>query len=354
MECVTLKDRKVGDGHETVFLAEIGSIFNHSKDEAKRLIKAAADANVDFLKGEILHSPDFSLDDEYVFSYQCGPEEKTKSESHREIVKRKVNPLDFYRDIFEYSRKLGLEFIVSVYDLESIYFLEDIQPAAVKIASSNINHEPLIQVASEAGFPLIFDAGNTYLGEVGRAITWTNKYKAPGVIIQHHPGSGPALAETHNLKIMQTYKEAFKTPVGLSCHYIGDEMLYTAIGMGANTLEKPISFDPKKEDIDTVFSLHIEDLPKVVQKIKNSWKAIGTAPLPLKPDRNLDQRMGLVASNSLEVGDNIDFENIRFALPCRGISVEHWSVVKNKKINTSLQEGTPINWSDIDFGAHNP
>jgi sialic acid synthase SpsE len=137
--------------------------------------------------------------------------------------------------------------------------------------------------------------------------------------------------------------------VGLSCHYIGDEMLYTAIGMGANTLEKPLSFDPNKADIDTVFSLHIDELPAAMQKIKKCWQAIGSPTYPYREGRDLNQRMGLVARQDLYGGDTVDTGSVRFALPCRGISVEHWSLVHGRKLARSVTAGKPVHWSDIDF-----
>jgi sialic acid synthase SpsE len=349
MKPVIIDNTPIGDGHPTVFLAEIGSSFDHDMDQAKKMIQAASQAKADFLKGEILLNENFSLDDAYKFSYLHGDGQQKAEESHREIVKRKCNPKSFYEQVFQQAKDLDMAFILSVYDLESVWFAKDLGASAIKIAASNINHLPLIKAACETGLPLIFDLGNTYWDEIGRAVAWCRDFKAKGLILQHHPGSGPAQAAQHHLNIIDTYKRAFDVPVGLTCHYIGDEILYAAVGAGANTLEKPISFTPEKQDIDTVFAVQIQDLPDVVQKTKNAWQAMGSPVPRINPDRDLRQRMGLVADKDLAKGDRVDLTTMRFALPCQGISVEDWEKVLNKPVARDIPEGRPLSWEDIIF-----
>lgn len=353
MKPVIINNIPVGDGHPAVFLAEIGSSFDHDMDQAKKMITAAAHAKADFLKGEILLSENFSLDDAYQFSYLHGDGEKKATESHRQIVKRKCNPKSFYEEVFRHARDLGMDFILSVYDLEAVHFAKDLGASAIKIAGSNIDHFPIIQAACHTGLPLIFDLGNTYWDEIGRAIHWCRREGAAGIILQLHPGSGPARAGQHNLRIIETYKKAFDIPVGLTCHYIGDEILYAAVGAGANTLEKPISFNPDKADIDTVFAVHINDLESVIQKTKNAWEALGHPVPRINFERDLRQRMGLVADKNLSRGDRVDLTTIRFALPCQGISVADWETVLGKTIAGDIPEGRPVTWEDIVFEPEN-
>ena len=349
MNTLKIKDKTIGDGFRTVFMAELNSAFDQNIEEGKRMIKAASEAGSDFLKAEILRSTDIVLNDGSEYTYKFGFNGKQKTEKWYDIIKRKVNSLDFYKEMFEYSRSLGLEFVVSVYDLKSVEFLADMKAAAIKIPTSNINHLPLIQASSESGIPIIFDTGNSYMSEIGRAINWAEKYGAKGIIINHHPGASPAPAEIHNLNIMKTYKKAFGVPVGLSCHYMGDEILYTAIGMGANVLEKPISFNPSKADIDAIFALDIKDLKNVIQKIKSSWMSIGEIHRGYMPERILQQEKGIVANRDLQEGCKINVGNFNFAFPCKGISVEDWSKVAGKRLISSIKNGVPLKWSDVNF-----
>jgi sialic acid synthase SpsE len=340
----------VGDGYETVFMAEINSAFDHDLVEGKHMIKAAADAGCHFLKAEILCSTDIVLDDGSSYEYTYGNRGERTSERWYDIVLRKMNPLSFYEKMFSYSRSIGLEFVVSAYDIESVEFLADIAAAGIKIPSPILNHEPIIRAAARTGIPIIFDTSNAYLSDIGRALIWAEQYGASGVVLNQHPGGNPAPPEIHNLNIIRLLKKTFGVPAGLSCHYVGDEILYAAVGVGANVLEKPISFNPLKKDLDTIFSAHIDDLPNIVRKVRACWLALGTGEArSFIPTRNLDQRMGVVAKSNLVGGIQLTTDTCRFAWPCKGVSVEDWSKIEGRRLSRSVQSGIPIKWSDIDF-----
>jgi YD repeat-containing protein len=347
---VQLGSMPVGDGYETVFMAEINSAFDHDLIEGKRMVKAAADAGCHFLKAEILCSTDIVLDDGSSYEYAYGDQGQRTSERWFDIVQRKMNPLSFYEEMFGYSRSLGLEFVVSVYDIESVEFLADMAAAGIKIPSNILNHEPIIRAAARTGIPLIFDTNKAYLSDIGRALIWAEQYGATSVVINHHPGGNPAPASIHNLNIIRLLKRTFNVPAGLSCHYVGDEILYTAVGVGVNVLEKPISFDPLKKDLDTVFAVHINDLPEVVRKVRACWQALGTGEArSFIPGRYLDQWMGAVARCDMATGTLLTTDNCRFAWPCKGVSVEDWSKIEGRLLSRDLPAGTPVKWSDVDF-----
>lgn len=347
---IQLGSTPVGDDHETVFMAEINSAFDHDLVEGKRMIKAAAEAGCHFLKAEILCSTDIVLDDGSSYEYAYGNRGERTSERWYDIVRRKMNPMSFYEEMFGYSRSVGLEFVVSVYDIESVEFLADMAAVAIKIPSPILNHEPIIRAAARTSIPLIFDTAKAYLSDIGKALIWAEQYGASSVMLNHHPGANPAPANIHNLNIIRLFKRTFGVPAGLSCHYVGDEILYVAVGVGANVLEKPISFNPLKKDLDTVFAVHIDDLPEVVRKVRACWQALGTGEARLFiPDRNLDQWMGPVARYDMAAGTPLTTDNCRFAWPCKGISVEDWSKIEGRRLSRDLPAGTPVKWSDVEF-----
>src|SRR5439155_442176 len=146
-----------------------------------------------------------------------------------------------------------------------------------KIARDNINNVPLIRHAGKTGRPLIFDAGIVYLDEIARAVRLAQDAGAGGVVVNHHPGANPAPPEVHNMRVMQSYKEALRVPVGLACHYRGDEMLYVAVAMGANLLEKGVVDDPDRVEQDLVSAARLGEVNDIIRKVHNCWKAIGPA-----------------------------------------------------------------------------
>jgi sialic acid synthase SpsE len=151
------------------------------------------------------------------------------------------------------------------------------------------------------------------------------------------------------MRVMQTYKEALRIPVGLSCHYRGDEILYLAVGMGANLLEKGVVDDPDRSEQDLVSAAKLAELRDIVRKVDNCSRAIGQAPARHAEPRDLSVRKGLVARCAIRAGDVLGDENLSFAWPPVGISVAYWDLVSGHRAARDLKASEPVRWSDIQF-----
>jgi sialic acid synthase SpsE len=343
---VYIGDVPVGDDCPTVFLAEIGTFFNKDIDLALKLIKAAVDAGAPVVKSEILHNPDVCIKDSGLlvkYNYATG----SKTENYRALIERKVVPLERYRELYGYCKSLGVPFVASVYDVEGIDFFVEIGGAAIKIASHHMGNIPLVRYAAATGLPILLDTGRAYFWEVARMVRAAQEAGDGGVIVLHHPGVNPAPPEAHHMRVMQTYKEALNVPVGLTCHYRGDEMLYLAVGMGANLLEKGVVDNPDKEEMDLVSAAALDEVPDMVRKVRNCWLAIGEAPMRPKEPRDLSDRKGLVARRAIEAGEAIGYENVLFAWPPIGIPAENWDAVVGKPLTRALAANEVIGWGDV-------
>lgn len=346
MKPVAMDRVMVGDGYPTVFVAEIGTFFNKDLELAEAYVRAAVDAGAPVLKTEILHDADVCLKGtglrhEYRHATGVGVED------YRALIERKVVPLRDYRRLFGLCATLRVPLIATVYDVEGIDFLVEAGGAAIKIARDNINNVPLIRYAASTGRPIIFDAGLVYFDEVARAVRLAQDAGAGGVVVNHHPGANPADPEVHHMRVMQTYKEGLGIPVGLACHYRGDEILYLAVGMGANLLEKGVVDDPDRIEQDLVSAARLSDVATIVRKVNNCWKAIGRAPARHQEPRDLSVRKGLVAKRVIVEGEALGLDNVRFAWPPLGISVEYWDLLTSHRAARTIQADEVIGWSDL-------
>ena len=343
----------VGDGHPVVFMAETSTFFNKDVDLAMSYIKAASDAGVQIFKSEVLHDPEVCLRDTgLLFKYNHANGSHT--EDWRQIIERKVVPLEGYRRIYEYCRGLGIPFVASVYDIEGIDFLVDVGASAIKIPRDSINNVPLIRYAGRTGLPVIFDAGIAYFDEVAGAVKTAQDAGAGGVVVNHHPGANPAPPEAHHMRLMQTYKEALGVPVGLSCHYRGDDMMCLAIGMGANLLEKGVVDDPDRIELDLVSATRLSELPETLARVNACWKAIGEAPARHKEPRDLSTRKGLATKRRVLRGEILGYDNLRFVFPAIGISVAHWDQVAGTRAARDIEANEVIRWDDLRHEVGDP
>ena len=340
----------VGDAYPTVFVAEIGTFFNQDIELAHSYLNEVAQAGAPVFKTEILHNPNVVLKDSglvHRYNHAGG----TKSEDYRALIERKCVPLSGYRELFAHCRELDIPYVATVYDFEGVDFLAEEGGAAVKLARDNVNNVPLIRYASRTGLPVIFDAGIVYFDEVARAVRLAQDHGAGGVVVNHHPGSNPAPAEAHNMRVMETYKRALGVPVGLACHYRGDELLYLAVGMGANLLEKGVVDDPDRIEQDLVSAAKLSDLKRIIRQVRNCWESIGQAPARHPEPRDLSSRKGLVATCSIAKGGNLGPDNVGFAWPPVGISVENWDEVMGHKATRDLAADEAIGWDDVGFAS---
>jgi sialic acid synthase SpsE len=345
----------VGDGYPPVFLAEIGTYFNQDMKVADEMVRRIHEARQKeptipvILKGEILHDRNVCLDDATIETYQSKRGIR-KQERYRDLIERKIVGIQKYRKLFALSHGYGLRLIVSVYDCDGADFAKDVGAVALKIASGNITHIPLIRHAASLGLPMLIDTGRASLAEVDTAVRAARTAGCRQLVIEHSPDGHPAPPENHNMRLLHTYAQAFGVPIGLSDHHNGEEMLYLAVGLGAHLLEKGLSLDAEVLEQDHAHALFMGDLSRVLGRVRNCWIALGNGFRDLANTSGLiatSTRMGLVAKRPLRKGALISLENVRFAFPCRGIGVQHFDQVSGWIVNKDLPEGSVIRWQDV-------
>ena len=343
-----------------VFLAEIGGFFGQDMGLASKMIAdiIAIGATVPqqpmVLKTEILHDVDVCLPGDTLETY-ASKDGRVRQENYRALIERKVVPLAHYEALLKQCTAAGVPFVVSVYDFKGTDFAVDVGTAALKIASANLVHVPLLRHTARAcaarGLPLILDTGRAALAEVGTAVDIARAAGCEDIVVEHSPDGHPALPQAHNLRIMQTYNQAFGLPVGISDHHVGLEMLYMSIALGATVIEKGVHVAPDDLDIDISHTMDMRDLARVLRTVNDCWQAMGR---PARDKRiaiegviGTSQRACLVAKCDLAPGDAVSLDTIRFAWPCIGIPVQQWDTVDGWHIAAAVPAGRPLQWSDV-------
>lgn len=335
-----------------LFLPDIGTYFNQDMQQAFTIVDALVSAGVTTIKGEILQTANICLDESLSGNETYwGHESSTKvEENYRQLIERKVVSLESYRALFAYVLAKDCDIIVSVYDFEGADFALDMGCKAIKVASSNITHQPLIEYIATLNIPLIIDTGHSSNEEIARAVNWARDagLAAKQILVEHSPLGPPNPAELQNLNFMKTLGKSLGLAYGLSDHHTSDEMLYAATAMGAILLEKGVCPDSMGDEQDGGHALPVSQVAGVLQKVNSIADAMGDGVRHLARDRvKYISRMGLVAKQDLTPGDNVSLETVSFAFPVKGIATEHWSEVKNYKIAKTLSKGQVIRWSDI-------
>jgi sialic acid synthase SpsE len=346
IEPVNLGGVMVGDAYPTVFMAEIGAFFDQDIDLALEYLHASAAAGAPVFKTEILLNPDICLAGTgATWTYTHG--RGTAVEELRSIVERKIVPKEGYQRLFKECRALNLPFVCSVFDTEGIDLVVQENGAGIKIARDNIDNIGLIRYAAATGLVLFFDAGNVTLDELALAVRTARESGAGGIIINHHPAANPAPPEVHHLRVIETYKRMFQVPVGLACHYRGNEIMYTAVGAGVNLIEKGIDADPDRLDLDLISAAGLAELPDIVRQVRNCWLALGQAIPQVREPRKTNFRKCLVAKKDISAGEKFTFDNLGFALPPLGIPPSFWDLIVGKEAAKDIARNKVLSWEDI-------
>jgi len=339
---------KLLQGRKTLFLPDIGTFFNDDIELALVMVDQLTEADIPVIKAEVLHDVDICLKSDLVERYYSSSKGKMIEENYRAIIERKVVSLDKYEKIFGHIKHRGCELVVSVYDNKGADFAIEQDVIAIKIASSNITHQPLIEHVAKTKKTIILDTGHSTLEEIARAINWLNDAGKRDIIVQHSPLAPPVSVEEHNLKFMQTLGSCFGLPYGLSDHHIGDEMLYAATALGASIVEKGVCPDQLVDEQDRAHALNISKAAMIQKKIDNIANGLGNGVRELARDRDkYRSRMGLVAKVEIEKGDLLNENNIGYAFPVIGVPVEQIDIVMGKEVKNKIESGQPVRLSDI-------
>ena len=139
-------------------------------------------------------------------------------------------------------------------------------------------------------------------------------------------------------------KNDYNLITGLSDHTLGYLCPVIAVTLGARLIEKHFILDKSIGGPDTSFSLDKNEFKLMIDKIRNTEKALGKASY----DLTKKQLEGKYFSRSLYIvkdvkkGDMVTKENIRSIRPGFGLHPKYYDYVLNKKFIEDLKKGTRL------------
>lgn len=245
-------------------IAEAGVNHNGDWDTAHRLIDAAAAAGADAVKFQ-----------------GFVPERLAEPGPHLDMLKRLECPIGsaMWVSLAAWAAKKGVIFLSSVFDEQSVDFLDPLLPA-FKIPSGEIVNEPLLRHVASKGKPVILSTGMSTMLEVARAV---DALAGVPLALLHCVSAYPADPRTANLRAMDTLRMAFGVPVGWSDHTLARNTAVAAVARGACIVEKHLTLDTTQEGPDHAASADPACFAKMVRGIRITEAALGDgvkAPTP--------------------------------------------------------------------------
>lgn len=294
---------KIGSGHPCFIIAEAGVNHNGDPDIARRLVDAAVNAKADAVKFQTFKAETLVTEEAPKAQYQL--ETTDTSESQFEMLRRLELSDDMHRELMTYCQDIGILFLSSAFDLESVELLDSLGVAAFKVPSGEITNLPLLKQMAVLGRPIIVSTGMAYLSEVEAAVHTIEEAGNQEFTLLQCVSNYPANPSDVNLSAMATMSAAFGTPVGYSDHTMGSEIPLAAVAMGAAIIEKHLTLDQSLPGPDHRASLEPNEFAEMVRNIRNVEAAMGHGrkePATSEADTASVARKFLVASEDLPAG----------------------------------------------------
>jgi len=190
---------------------------------------------------------------------------------------------EFFARLQQAAESRGALFLASVFGPRSLAMLRRLGAAAVKVASPELNHLPLLDLVAESGLPAILSSGVSTLGDIERALA-----RCPGAALLHCVTAYPAPESQYNLRLVPTLRAAFGVPIGVSDHSL-DPLLVPgcAAALGACLVEKHLTLKRSGGGLDDPIALEPEAFAAMVRGLRQLEGAGAEAGL-----RGLEERYG--------------------------------------------------------------
>jgi len=355
-------------------IAEIGVNHNGDVSLAKDLIEASKSAGADTVKFQMFEPSKLTSTSAKLAAYQV--RNGIQAENQSDMLELLRLSRDNYLELKELSDGLGLKFLVTPFDLDSLDFLvTEMAIERVKISSGDLTNPLLLFEASRRGTVLLVSTGMADLPEISRAVSVIRAGYAvyhgdleesffpsgPNLrfagetlmalggerlplTLMHCVSSYPAPSSDLNISSLSELKR-FGTQVGYSDHAESGIGAVMSLALGATVFEKHITMSKDMKGPDHAASLIPTEFLDYVLSLREASVALGDGrkrAMPSELDARAVARRGIFASNSIKAGELYSQTNIELLRPEGKVSSQDFYDLMNSIATKNYSKGDSI------------
>ena len=271
--------------------------------------------------------------------------ETGEAESQLEMCKRIHLTFDEHAQLKEYCDSIGIAYLSTPFDLDSIDFLQQLGTPMWKVPSGEITNLPYLEKIAATKKPVILSTGMSMISEIEDALTILEDGGAGPITLLHCNTEYPTPIEDANLLAMQDLREQFGLPVGYSDHTAGIEADIAAAALGAVVIEKHFTLDKTLPGPDHKASLSPEELTAMVAAVRKTELALGDGRKHVTESEAKNKpiaRKSILAKRDIKKGETFTPENLTVKRPGDGISPMRWYDVLGKTAKRDFAEDEKI------------
>ena len=285
------------NNNKTYIIAEIGINHEGDIDICKEMIRASARCGVDAVKLQTINA-----DANYV-----------KGTESYNIFKVSELTREETREAFKFSQGLGLDIFTTAGDVETIDWVDQLNPSHWKVSSGLLTHTPIIEYLASLKRPLLISTGMASQEDIDLAIKSAKLAGNNDISLFQCTSVYPTPVEEINLSTINWLKDKYQCPVGFSDHSLGDDAVFLSIAAGATLIEKHFSLDFSRKGFDHGISLDKKGLKKMVDRVRLAEIMMGIGEKAIS--KTIDETRGkflryIVATQPITIGEKFTNENI--------------------------------------------
>jgi N,N'-diacetyllegionaminate synthase len=313
-------------------VAEIGNNHEGDADVARELVRRAAEAGAHAVKLQTFHTPRFvrardSARFEQLSGYELEPA--------------------LVEELAEIARSLGLLFMSTPLDLDSVDLLEPLVDA-YKIASGDNDFFPLLERVAATGKPAIVSTGLVDVDGARAAV----EALGGDVAVLHAITAYPAPPDEVNLAAIPTLARELGVTVGYSDHTLGNDACVAAVALGARIVEKHFTLDHDQSDFrDHKLSAEPDELRDLVERVALAETLLGDARKAVqRTEAELAPavRRSIAAQRDLPRGHVIELADLDWLRPRDGLAPGQETLLIGRPLRRDVPAGESILAEDVE------
>lgn len=247
---------------KSYLIAEIGQAHDGSLGTAHAYIDAVAQTGVDAIKFQthIAHAESTRHEK---FRVKVFPQDETRYD----YWKRMEFTDSQWEGLAAHAKSVGLDFLSTPFSTKAVDLLEHLNVPAFKVGSGDTNNTELLNALIKTGKPILLSSGMSTFEELDKVVSIVETAGNLMAIFQCTT-SYPCAPEEIGYNVIQSLRERYNCPVGLSDHSGFIYPSLAAVTLGAKLIEVHTVFSKECFGPDTKSSVTISELKDLVQGVR--------------------------------------------------------------------------------------
>ena len=356
---MSFKKKFLTDSEGIYFIAEIGINHNGVFDLALQMIDESKKSGAKAVKFQkrnpkylLLEGTEIETPTGYLSQNPTDLPDETKAFGSWDYPDIRLEFTDEqHLELWKYSEKLGMDYIISPWDEDSLDFLVKNNAKVIKIPSIDTNNFWFMEMVASKKVPVIASVGMCNWSEINQTWRIFEKAGCP-LMFLHCVSAYPSEIKDKNLRCIPVIQKLFGEDVGFSGHGTGATGTLGAVALGADVIEKHVTLSREMSGPDQDASLEFDEVTSLIEEADKIKVALGTTNKVFLDSETVLQGVlakKIIVSKNMKKGEKFTSQNIRTVVTKKegGMLPNKYYDILNKEATADLTKNQILENSDI-------